>query len=324
MVSEQTIKFPDPAAYDQIAVYDLLHAAAQGHAAIDLRLIESITRRGEQAVPDLLRFGFEDHTDDRVDLEEDLIAMLRHLRTPEAVPYFIECVRTVPEDVPDDLVEGLLQFSEQSLDPLIALYNELDEQQSSDVAFLLAGLGIRDERILNVLLERLRFDASDGAFCLGLYGDPAAIPALRSIAEEVKDSDPDLQRQIEAAIGDIETAPTETDTNMAPVDLNEMYPDSASVPVEVLRTSEILDMLESDSPELRGNAAEGLRSREQDRKLREALLQHAKSDPDAKVRARCWEALTESNDEEIYSAMRAIVNDPSRPAVERGGALVGL
>jgi hypothetical protein len=317
--------FPDPAAFAQIPVYDLLQAASRGHAALDMRFIEAIVSRGADAVPDLLRFGLDDHENDRVDLEEDLIAIFRHLHTPEAVRYFIACIRRMPEDVPDDIVEGILPFAEEALDPLLALYEELDEGQSSDVAFLLASLGIRDDRILRVLVDRLQFDAADGAFCLGLYGDPGAIPALRAMRAEVE-KDAELQREIDHAISIIESAETETDseTTFAPIDLSAIYPATATVPYEVLSVAELLDMLESSSPDLRATAAEALRNRELDRKVREALLRHAKSDSDPKVRGRSWEALADAEDKDIRAAMKEVVADESRSFAERGGALVGL
>ena len=39
--------------------------------------------------------------------------------------------------------------------------------------------------MLQILLERLEFDAADGAFCLGLYGDSAAKPALEKMLAEI-------------------------------------------------------------------------------------------------------------------------------------------
>ncbi len=83
-----------------------------------------------------------------------------------------------PEDVSDELIQALLPFGEKAVGPLLSLYEELGEEQGSDVAFVLAGLRVRDPRIFEMLLDRLEYDAADGAFCLGLYGDPAARPAL--------------------------------------------------------------------------------------------------------------------------------------------------
>src|SRR4029078_4265660 len=84
----------------------------------------------------------------------------------------------------DNLIQALLPFAEKAATPLLALYEELGEEEGSDVAFLLAALRVRDSRILKLLLDRLEYDAADGAFCLGLYGDPAAQPALEKMTAE--------------------------------------------------------------------------------------------------------------------------------------------
>ena len=74
-----------------------------------------------------------------------------------------------PDDVNDELIQALLPFGERAVEPLLTLYEELGEEQGSDIAFLLAGLRVHDPRVLALLLDRLEFDAADGAFCLELY-----------------------------------------------------------------------------------------------------------------------------------------------------------
>jgi hypothetical protein len=325
VVSEESRTFPDPAAYATVPVYDLLQAAARGYVGIDMRFIQAIVDRGEQAIPDLLRFGLEDREDDRVDLQEDLIAIFRQLGTPEAVPYFVECIRRQPEDILDDIIEGILPFREAALEPLLELYSELDEDKASDLAFLLASLGLRDRRILDFLLERLQYEAGDGAFCLALYGDPAAIPALQAMLAEVPERDTELRREIQNAISEIEThQPGLEPVTHAPFDIAAAYPETAEPPYEVLELSEVLAMLESAAPEHRAAAAEGLRNRKLTKETRRRILERARTDSDAGVRARCWEALADTDDKQIHAAMKNVVEDPSRDLEERGGAIVGL
>ncbi len=327
MVSELTTAFPDPASLAKIPVYDLLQAAARGHVGIDQRFIRSILDRGEEAVPDLLRFGLEDHEDSRVDLEEDLIAILRFLRSPQALPFYIACVRRAPEDVPDDLVEGILPFGEKAVEPLLELHSKLEEDQSADVAFLLSSLRVRDPRILELLLERIDYDAADGAFCLGLYGDPAAKPGLQKLLDEISPDDADLRREFDFALEQIDrpaAAKEEVHADPEPFDIGSLYPDEAPPPFEVLSTDEVLEMLESESPANRASAAESFRNREVTEEARKRLFERAKSDPDTKVRATCWEALADADDPLIKKAMKRVVADATRDGVERGGALVGL
>jgi len=325
LVRELRTTFPDPASLATIPVYDLLQAGARGHVGIDQRFIRAILDRGEEAAPDLLRFGLEEHHDDRVDLEEDLIAIFRHLHSEQALPFYIACIRRQPEDVPDDLVEGILPFGATALDPLLAMYRDLDEDQCADVAFLLANLGVRDPRILEALLDRLEFDAGDGAFCLGLYGDPAAKPALENMLVEIPAGDGELRREFTSAIEQIDAAkPLEVHHEPEPFDIWAIYPDEAPPPFEVLTTAEVLEMLESESAANRVTAAESFRNRDVDAKARQALFERAKKDADTKVRAACWEALADADDDRIREAMKRVVADESRDIVERSGALVGL
>ncbi len=325
LVSDQRTIFPDPSALDAIPVYDLLTAASHGFVGIDQRFIRAIVDRGEDAVPDLLRFGLEDHRDDRVDLEEDLIAIFRYIGTPEALPYFLECVRREPDDIPDDLVEGILPFGGKALETVLELYHELEEDQAGDVAFLLAGLGVCDPRILELLIERLEFDVTDGAFCLGLYGDPAGKPALERALTAIPEEDADLRREIRYAIAQIDERPeSAAGQDLPKLDIWELYAEEAPPPFEVLSDAEVLRMLDSAAAANRATAAESFRNREMNAKASHALFDHARSDPDAKVRANCWEALADSDEKPIRAAMKAVVPDTSRDIVERQGALVGL
>lgn len=316
--------FPDAASLGTIPVYDLLQAAALGHVGIDQRFIRAILDRGEDAVPDLLRFGLEEREHDRVDLEEDLIAMFRHLNAEQGLPFYMACIRRHPEEVPDDLVAGILPFGAKALEPLVGIYHELEEDQTGDATFLLASLGVRDERILEVLLDRLEFDAGDGAFCLGLYGDPAAKPALEKMLADIPPEDQQLHREFTFAIEQIDEAKPPARHEPEPFDIWELYPDEAPPPFEVLSAAEVLEMLESESAVNRVNAAESFRNRDIDAKARQSLFEHARNDPDPRVRAACWEALADIDDDRIQAAMKSVVEDASRDIVERGGALVGL
>ncbi len=330
MVSEQqasaVVRFPDPAEYSSIPVYDLLRAAARGYVGIDRRFIRAIIDRGEAAAADLLRFGLEDREDDRVDLEEDLIAMFRHLGSACALPFFIACVRRQPDDIPDDVVEGILPFGERAIEPLIEIYEQVGEERGADIAFLLASLRRRDERIFKLLLERLEYDAADGAFCLGLYADPRAKPALEQVLRDIAEEDVELRREIQFAIQQIDAPVASGEIALEPVDIYEHYPERAAPPLDVLSEDERLEMLECGASELRAEAAESFRNQELGQEARERLFERARTDPDPSVRARCWEALASAarEDSRIADAMKTVLNDASREAEEREGALIAL
>ncbi len=323
-VQNTGIGFPDPAELGALPVSELLEAAARGHLGIDQRFIRAIVDRGEDAVPELVEFGLRDHSEDLVDLEEDLIAIFRHLGSKKALPYFVKLVRNEPTDIPDDLVNGIMQMAPEIIEPLLEVYRETEEDESSDIAFLLASLRVRDERILKVLLDRLEYDAADGAFCLGVFGDPAAKPALETLLAEIPESDHELRREIGFALGQIQNG-EEGQSEPEAFDIWEMYPPKAKPPVDVLSEAERLEMLESPSAELRALAASALGVDAEQPKVRAALIRHAKSDPDPVVRGRGWEALTDAADEvEIRDAMKAVLHNPEVPLSERSGALLGL
>ncbi len=319
--------FPDPSKLEELPVYDLLEAAAKAHVGIDQRWAKAIVDRGQQAVPELLKFGLEDRSGDEVDLEEDLVAMFRYLGSAEAIPYLVSRIQAQPEDVEDDIVEALIHLGEHVVDPLLNLYEEIGEEQGSDVAFILASLGIRDDRILHVLLERLEYDAGDGAFLLGLYGDPAARPALDKMLAEIDPADDDLRREIIYAVEQIDAGgphqPNEPHDES--FDFWAAYPEKAVPPADVLGEEERLEMLSSPALEYRIEAAESFRGEEMSPVVRNRLLDVAKSDPEPSVREAGWRSLVEAVDEKaVREAMKEVVRDSSASMLERTGALVAL
>ena len=158
--------------------------------------------------------------------------LFHHWNTPEALDFLIDVVRRTHEDVNDELVQTLLPFGERAVEPLLKLYEELGEEQGSDVAFLLAGLRVHDPRVLDLLLERLQFDAGDGALCLELYHDPAARPALETMLAEVPAGEVELRRDLQHALQELgEPAPV---YEPIPFDIFAEYPARQLPAFEVL------------------------------------------------------------------------------------------
>ena len=95
-----------------------------------------------------------------------------------------------------------------ALEPLIALYEKLDSAEGSEVAFILANLRPRDQRVLNILLDRLEYDVSDAIFLLGLYGDPAARPAIEKKAGELGEVSETLRNEFSQTLEQLREAST--------------------------------------------------------------------------------------------------------------------
>ncbi len=169
-------------------VEELLREAAMGRVGVDRRLVRTILA-ADDAAQSVVRFANAPHEKDRVDLDPLLVDLFRHFRPPEALDFFLGALRRAPDDVSDELIQALLPYGEAAVDPLLKLYEELGEEQGADIAFVLAGLHVRDPRILEMLLDRLEYDAADGAFVLGLYGDAAARPALEKMLTEIPGED---------------------------------------------------------------------------------------------------------------------------------------
>lgn len=305
------------------SVIDLLHSAASGRIGVDQRLLRSILDQGEGAAADVLAFAREPQEKNRVNLDPLLIDLFRHYGTREAVDFFLDAIRRSPDDVDDSLIQALIPFGDKAVEPLLGLYEELGEEQGTDVAFLLAGLRVRDPRVLSLLLDRLEFDAADGAFSLGLYGDPAARPALEKMLAEIPEDDVELRREISHALEDLDSP--EPQYQAEPFDIYADYPERELPQFDVLPEAERIELLGSSDAEERAEAAYSFFNADLHPKARAALLELAKSDPDATVRGRAWESLADASSEDaVREAMLAILRDTSRAVEERGGVAVGL
>jgi hypothetical protein len=304
------------------SAFELLEAAARGRAGVDRRFLRTILEQPD-AASDILRFSRTAQDEYPINVDPLLTDLFRHYRTPEALEFYIDSIRRAPEDVDDGLIQALLPFSEKATGPLLALYEELGEEQGSDVAFLLAALRVRDPRVLQLLLDRLEYDAGDGAFCLGLYGDPAARPALEKMAAEVAEEEADLRREIAYALEQLD-AP-EPQYLPEPHDLFAEYPEKELPPFEVLDEGERIAMLSSQDADIRAGAAHSFFNQDLEKPVRKALFDLAQADPEAKVRGEAWASLGDATeDAAIRDAMIAALRDESKTAEERGGAAVGL
>ncbi len=271
-------------------VYELLAAAARGHLAIDHRFLHAILDDPERSIGDLVRFASESREGDRVNLEEDLINIARHLRPRELIPFLVDCVRRHGHDVPGRLAETLCGFREAAVEPLLALYRRCPRGEVPEVPFLLAALGVRDPRIEQVLREVGETDPEERQFCEQIYAE------LSKGTEQTE-----------------------------PEDIWSEYPESADPPLELLPEEECLEFLRSTVAEHRRAAAATLGGKDCSAQTREALLCAARTDPDPSARGLCWKALSpEADDEALRREMRARLNDPATPPAEKAGLVVAL
>jgi HEAT repeat protein len=315
----------EPGRYEGVSAYQLLEAAGHGYIPVDQRLLHAILDFPENSLPDIVRFAAQDHSDDLMDLDPLLIDLFRALHTPAALPFLLRVMRDNPSDVPDDLVESVVELGEPAVGPVLALLSELDGKDAGDVPFVLAALRVRDSRVLEALTSRLANDPQDAALCLEMYGDPAAVPALEAALAKIPADDPRSRAPIQAVIDSLSAPAHASPESEQPFEIWALYPEEAAMDFAALEDEDRLAMLQKGSPSLRADVALSYQGTDLSDEARARLIQLAKTDPDAAVRGACWEALGEIGDEpELRQAMLKILADPKAAIEERSGAAIGL
>jgi HEAT repeat protein len=327
----------DPSQYSSVSAYELLRAAAMGQVGVDHAFLHALLDKPRRTLPGIVRFARDKmqadssqakpHFEERVDLEEDLISIFRYLLAPEGLEFLLERVRREPEDIPEALVEALVEIGAPALEPLLRLYSELPPSKRPEVAFALAALPVRDSRVVSLLVDRMETDPDDAVLCLALHGDPSAVPALETLlAQTGSHDDPghSLRLEIQQAIDSLRRGPR------APLPIDDFdiwahYPEKAPPCFEVLTEEECLELLDSTVPEHRAQAASTFVLEELPENVCDKLFEKALHDPEAGVRAACWEALAGVLDNtRIRNAMLRRLGDSHAPKEERCGALLGL
>jgi HEAT repeat protein len=309
-----------PDRYADASVRELLVEAERGYVPLDQRLVRTLIERGDSIFPDFVRFLKEPpREDERVDLDDFALDIARQLRTPAALPFLAESARVHEFEFPDGVTEAFVELGEASVETLLGLYDE--SGGAPDVRFAMAGLGVRDPRILETLLDLFQADAAEGSLMLGLYGDPAAKPALEEALAAARD-DERLRQEIEGALREIDNADT---TQPEPFDIWPNYPADDTPFFAAFETAELLEFLASPVPEYRLRAVKMLTFEEPPPEIARRVLEVAEADADVGVRAMAWECLEGIHEpEEIEKAVRARIEDAAAPIEERAGAMVAL
>lgn len=305
----------------------VLEAASRGHLGLDHRFLRAILDRPAASLPAVIAFAERDPSKDAVDITPELIAFFRLWKAPEGIPFLIRYIEEDPENVPDEAMEALVDIGEPALEPLVALYNKLDESESGEVAFILANLRTRDQRILDILLHRMDYDLSDAILLLGMYRDPAAIEAIERVAASLCNSEEELKKEAGDAIRSLQEVAGQLPDNesVETFDIWNLYPERTDLPVDLLDEDERTQLLDHVVPAVRAVAANSFFNRELTAEQRRKLLALAAKDATEAVRARAWEALIDSTTEsEVIEAMLAALRKPDLSIEERGGLLVGL
>ena len=317
--------YPIPETFKDHSVADLLTASAYGRIGVDKRLVQTILDRGEASISDLVKFANEPFPgENTANLTRSLFLLLRHYRTPQAVPFFMALVVANVEELPEELMEAMLEIGSPAAEAMIKLYDEVDEEElRGEIAFLLASFRNNDPRVLERLLDYFEYDTADGAIILDSFADPAAIPAIEKILAE-PNLDTELRGELASTIERLRE-PHHDDEPPPPYNALPEFDDKAEPVYDILADYELMALLSSPSEEYRTGAVDNLASQDMTPKLVERVHQLALTDPSPKLRGRAWEALSgDPDDKALIGELIAVLEDTAKPVEERTGALVAL
>lgn len=308
-----------PSQYAKVPVKELLEEAGLGRVGLDRRLIAALTSRPEEAAPALVAYGLNPPEDSRLQLDADILNLLAAMPSKKALDYVISLLRDGFTEIPESMLEITKKAGPKAVEALVGLYREMEEEAAGEVAFLLAGLGLRDPRILEIILERLEFDMEDGAMLLGLYGDPAGKAPLEKLALELGKN-----REIDFALEQLRNR--QEGFEDPEIDHLESYPDTQGPEFEVLEDDEIVDFATLHEDEsVRISALDVLEDLELPVSAVQPLIAIATAQASIAVRAGAFRALARLNQiEEVRVVAEAILNDAANPAPIRAASLIAL
>lgn len=314
-----------PDQYKTLSPVQLLDELAFGRVGFDHAFLDALLQDPDAAATALAVFVSGDHEDDRVDIEDQVFDLFRHLRTPLSLPFYLLQLRSQMDGVRDELIEAFAELGEPAVEPLLSLYHEVEEEEGGEVAFVLAALQLPQPRITELLLGRLEYDAQDAAICLGIHGDIAAKPALEQLLDEVKDR-PEaqlLKTDVEEALGRLGEP---RDPAGRPVyNIYEHY-DAFQPPFfEAMEPDESLAWLASSDPQVRLALAESIDDDVLEESVINTLIAHAGQEDDLAVRCAVWKSLLPAEPtKSLLATLWGRLRDESIEAAERATLAVVL
>src|SRR4051812_17083304 len=136
--------FLDPTQLESVAPSEILSEIAVGHLDVDHRVLRALLERPAETISALVEITKQGSWKESVDLEIDMAQFFHALQAPEGIPFLVEAAQSHADDIPDEISEALHFFGPPAMEALLAAYNEMDESESEELAFLLATFHIRD------------------------------------------------------------------------------------------------------------------------------------------------------------------------------------
>jgi hypothetical protein len=279
--------------YASATATNMLREAGRGAVSVDQRWMQAMLDKGPGIVEELCAYGKEPIEDRRVELDDDIIRLLRKLGGPAPVDYFLTLLRQVDEEPVEEFYEVVRLHREAFVEPLMELWEseELEDRQREEVNFLIASLGLPRERTA-AFWEAMEQDADEAKFLEG-FRENFALPG--------DDYDP----------------------------LPE-YPPVSAPDFDMLDTDEVLEWFAAASDEEKATALPVLEANGWPRELEGELVQLTLATHSDETRALAWKVLSvwtaaEGEDApEFLSRARNTVNDLAQPPRVRAAALLSL
>ena len=107
------------------------------------------------------------------------VDLLGQMQAVAAIPSMVMWIQEIDSlsYLHDRLLQALIAFGEEALQPVIAAYGEttlLEERQS--LCSILSESAVKNDTIFDILLRQMKEDVEFGTICLTRYGDTRALP----------------------------------------------------------------------------------------------------------------------------------------------------
>jgi hypothetical protein len=184
--------------------HDIVQTLVNAGSALPHEVRDRIVSRGARAVPTLLAVARGEVRELRSGTAGErlrslwpwmhAVALLGDIQDPAIIEPLLEILVAVPWRDADGepmlilserVVAALNSMGEQVLEPALRVLAK-DPDAELNLAELLARLGVRDERILPILVRCLQYEPMEGARLLADYGDPRAVAHLHEFFDRYR------------------------------------------------------------------------------------------------------------------------------------------
>jgi hypothetical protein len=311
-----------PAQFDSTPAAALLSEAERGLIGFDQRLIRSLISRPEEVLAAMEMMTAGEREEAMLDLTEQFFDLYRYFRTPLAIPFFVDLLKRREDSIPDPLMEAFADLGAPAVEPMLELHEASVEDDRPDLVFLLATLGVRDERIRGLIADTVARDPYEGALCAGLYGDPALKDSVAACLENTRPASEE-RKVLEECLAELdrERGPHEP----VEFDILDLYPAQSMPLFDQILPEEVAGFFECEDPAYRARAAASFTDDSYSDDVRDQLFVLAETDPEPAVRGAAWRALGERIEEEpIREHLIRVITTLQDEPEEWSGALIGL